>query len=584
MVNKDLLNYIVNSKKSGLSEDVIRQSLKDIGWLEVDINDAFSSFSNVKNNSLLSGKNILIVSSVLLIIFGAAAYYFLFFNSPGLEPSSSTPVPLVKAEPSSSVGPSIGPTTSPVAYKEMIDVIWEKAWLSQPAPSCTPSDYDCGSAKFYLIGKILSGTYAGQPLYIEEIQSMGTYYRHYVNQNNEIKYLTDLKIGIKGINDVPEYINFPVKPGYRLKKSYISEPFDAIKKVRKVFTDPILGDLYLTEEGCFVVELPDHLALSYDLDISFANPENGALDITFMDGAKNNDFYTFNRLSCFSQCYYLSFVEDRVIRSSERLSKVGVTSNNEDIYGIKDPADSELKKIYEDKNTVAYYSDDYKQIPKNKYTYDEFISAHPLIYWQDPLGRWIEFRNNKFLVAAEMCKPVIYLYPQKTTQLTVKVHPNGGFTFTEPFYGDGWNVIANPDGKIEDLRTGKKYDYLFWEGMGLNYPEDSKGWSVKKEDLERFFDEKLTILGLKDRELQDFKDYWLQRLTDKPYYKISFLAKEVFNKIAPLEVSSSPDVVIRIMMTSRGLDNPINIEPQELAKPVSRTGFTLVEWGGVLLK
>src|SRR3989344_725304 len=584
MANQDLLNYITNSKRSGIGEDKMRQNLKDTGWQEADINDAFNSADNLKSPSLLSKKNIVIGSLVLLVTIGASSYYFLFFNSPNLQPSDATPSSVVKTEPSSSVQPSVVPTTTPVAYQEILDVSWEKAWLLQPAPSCAPNDYNCGSSNFYLVGKVLSGTYVGQSIYIEEIQSMGTYYSHYVIQNNEIKYLDDLKIGLKGVNDIPDFINFPVKFGYRLKKSYVSEPFDAIKKVRKVFTDPILGDFYLTEEGCFVVELPDHLALSYDIDITFANTENGALNITFIDGSKNNDYYTFNELSCFSQCYYLSFVEDQDIKSAESLIRIGTASNNEDVYGIKDPNDPELKKIYEDKNTVAYYTDDYQQIPQNKYTYEQFIAANPLIYWKDPLGRWVEFRNNKFIIAAEMCKPVIYLYPEKATELTVKVHPNGGFTLTEPLYNNGWQVIAYPGSKIKDVRTGKMYDYLFWEGIGLNYPELDEGWSVKREDLKSFFDEKLTMLGLNQRELNDFEDYWLNRLSEKPFYKISFLQKEIFDRIAPLELSERPDVVIRIMMTARGLDQPTSLNSQEFNKAKARTGFTLVEWGGVLLK
>lgn len=542
---------------------------------------------NPQNFFVANKTAIAVVFFIFTVAIISMAFLVLYYRQISLNSNpvpTPTPIPAVQGMPSPSLQPSLSPQITPAAFSEMIDVNWEKAWLFQPKRSCAPNDYDCESAQFYLVGKILSGAYSNQPVYIEEIQSMGTYYRYYVIQDNDIKYLDDLKIGFRGIDDAPQFINFPVKPGYRLKKSYVSEPFAGIKKVRKVFTDPVLGDFYLTESGCLIVELPNHLALSYDLDIPFANPSNGAISMTLISGFPNSDFYTFNQPTCFSMCYYLSIIEENVLRPGERLSKIGTTSDGEDIFGIKDTNDSELKNIYEDKNTVAYYADDWAQLPQNKYTYEQFIAANPLIYWKDPLGRWIQFRNNKFIIAAEMCKPVIYLYPEKATEMTVKVHPNGGFTFTKPAYEDAWHVIAYPDGKIKDLRTGQMYDYLFWEGIGLNYPEDDKGWSVKRESLNGFFDEKLTILGLNGKESEDFKNYWLGRLSEKPYYKISFLRKEEFNQIAPLELSKNPNTVIRIMMTVRGLGQPIDIEPQELTKPADRSGFTLVEWGGVVLK
>ena len=42
-------------------------------------------------------------------------------------------------------------------------------------------------------------------------------------------------------------------------------------------------------------------------------------------------------------------------------------------------------------------------------------------------------------------KPVIYLYPEKTTEVDVKVNLDGTFTTTYPKYNDGWNVVAEPD-------------------------------------------------------------------------------------------------------------------------------------------
>ena len=46
-----------------------------------------------------------------------------------------------------------------------------------------------------------------------------------------------------------------------------------------------------------------------------------------------------------------------------------------------------------------------------------------------------------------------------------------------------------------------------------------------------------------------------------------------------LEISPTPDTLIRVLMTYKGLDEPIEVEEQILETP-ERTGFVAVEWGG----
>ena len=51
----------------------------------------------------------------------------------------------------------------------------------------------------------------------------------------------------------------------------------------------------------------------------------------------------------------------------------------------------------------------------------------------------------------------------------------------------------------------------------------------------------------------------------------------------PLEINPNPDSIIRIMMTFKGLDNPIDVKEQKLVTP-ERNGFVAVEWGGTEIK
>ena len=50
-----------------------------------------------------------------------------------------------------------------------------------------------------------------------------------------------------------------------------------------------------------------------------------------------------------------------------------------------------------------------------------------------------------------------------------------------------------------------------------------------------------------------------------------------------LIVTPKPDTMIRIVMEYQNLDTKIETKPQQLS-PISRQGFTVVEWGGTEIK
>ena len=56
-----------------------------------------------------------------------------------------------------------------------------------------------------------------------------------------------------------------------------------------------------------------------------------------------------------------------------------------------------------------------------------------------------------------MKKPVIYLYPEFTQEIEVKLDYAGELTCTYPEYKDGWHIVAHPNGKLENKE--KKYAY-----------------------------------------------------------------------------------------------------------------------------
>ena len=67
------------------------------------------------------------------------------------------------------------------------------------------------------------------------------------------------------------------------------------------------------------------------------------------------------------------------------------------------------------------------------------------------------------------------------------------------------------------------------------------------------------------------------------YNYIRFATPEEIEKNMALEINPNPDTTIRVLMTFKGLENPIEVEEQELVTP-ERVGFVAVEWGGTEIK
>ncbi|MGM9650201.1 MAG: hypothetical protein ACI3XY_09600 [Butyricicoccaceae bacterium] len=178
-------------------------------------------------------------------------------------------------------------------------------------------------------------------------------------------------------------------------------------------------------------------------------------------------------------------------------------------------------------------------------------------------------------------KPVIYLYPEQETEVSVQLDYDGELTCTYPAYEDGWSVTAQPDGTLTD-EDGKQYSYLFWEGETDVEYDMSRGFVVKGSDTAEFLQEKLSYLGLTPREYNEFIVYWLPKMQDHPYNLIAF-QQEAYTDSAALTITPQPDSILRVFMAYQPLEQPVEIEEQVLAT-FAREGFTVVEWGGTEIR
>ena len=183
----------------------------------------------------------------------------------------------------------------------------------------------------------------------------------------------------------------------------------------------------------------------------------------------------------------------------------------------------------------------------------------------------------------EDAKPVIYLYPEEPMNISVQLNfEKRIFTTIYPKFNgkNTWNVHAEPNGDI--IIKGRKYPYLFWEAKSYAKQDLNEGFIVKDSDAENFLEEKLSFLGLNDKEKTDFITFWLPVLLRNKLSLCSFQGQNYHNTMK-LNITPKPDSLIRIFLSIKKLDFPINIKEQKL-KRVERKGFTVVEWGGSDIK
>jgi hypothetical protein len=367
------------------------------------------------------------------------------------------------------------------------------------------------------------------------------------------------------------------------------------------------GRFFQTE--ALYMRLPDNTTAIYMADIPFLDAKNNEKvpHITWNDGSENTESYFWNEWwhMCGPQRGSFGTVVRGSIQMMSReqedlistgypnavetsidipysdtdLIEIGRTDSWESIRSFRDKDHPVLKNFYMKPYT---YMQEVFDPPMRTLPYEKFVRAVPLFFYRDTLGRDILFVNSRFYFQ-DACgaKPIIYLYPEKTERISVQLDTSRKAFISAPLYRHGWDIMVEPDGRITDIFTKREYPYLFWEDV-LSYPTPLRGWIVSREDVPAFLREKLTHMGLNEKEQQDFLDYWLPHMQSESAYRISFLQDKDMNRIAPLHINPKPDSIIRVFMDfSPASDPSMHIESQILTQG-KRSGYSVIEWGGKL--
>lgn len=177
-------------------------------------------------------------------------------------------------------------------------------------------------------------------------------------------------------------------------------------------------------------------------------------------------------------------------------------------------------------------------------------------------------------------KPILYLYPKEDIFVNIKLKYSDKIKTSYPKYNNGWYVLAKPNGSLYDVNN-KYYYALYWDEESNSNVDFSEGFYVTKDEAIKFLEEKLTIIGLNNKEKNEFIMYWLPKLEDNEKSLVYFELTEERQKENELIINPAPDSLLRVNMHVKKVNTKTEIKEQELPS-FERRGFVAVEWGGTI--
>lgn len=391
-----------------------------------------------------------------------------------------------------------------------------------------------------------------------------------IDAPNEFEYLGTRwarQGGLFAPDSTPLDTNFE-KPNHDLTRVSFGE---LVSKEKKNLENQFIGSV------SYFVRIADGFYLNYKMDDSRA--DDGTLMADWKSKYENFRSLSFTGGSTNGGCGTVG--DNRYYPKSgeiEGLEQVGTLKTGKPLYLVKDANNAVAGTFYSEYLSPLSYGN---ASPMSR---SDFFKHITVLLSPDPFGQgYLFYKNiddNTLIQGAECAKPVIYLYPEKTTNVSIKVGAH--VTKSEPEYGSGWKVTVEPNGVLHD-ENGKKWQSLFWDGRGYGeYPTIREGHVVSRQNVRGAIDHDLTALGLNERERTDFLEFWMPHMPDAPYIRLSWLTTSEMNQLAPLAVSPQPDTIIRVFLDFSGQESAkTQLKPQTLLS-IPRKGFTLVEWGGLL--
>lgn len=218
----------------------------------------------------------------------------------------------------------------------------------------------------------------------------------------------------------------------------------------------------------------------------------------------------------------------------------------------------------------------------NNWKVQQLMLPYIRAYYLGKSGRKFGWGEIFQLPALESAlKPNIYLYPIEEMDVTLVFPIESRLLTVIPDYHQTWEVKVKPSGEIKE--NNQSYAYLFYESMTtVTHFQKQNGWVIPAENRVEVFEDILQAYHFNQTEIDDFIEFWDERLDDTQVYIMYPQDTKAVDLAMPLDVYPTPDSIYRLWFIFEAFDDQIITSPQ--ITPINRSGFTLVEWGGIILE
>jgi len=182
-------------------------------------------------------------------------------------------------------------------------------------------------------------------------------------------------------------------------------------------------------------------------------------------------------------------------------------------------------------------------------------------------------------ILVSILKPNIYLYSDMPLEVTVEFIYPELLTVSIPDYDYGWKVGVSKDGTLID--ENGSYGFLFYESKSnLSDFQTRSGFLLGVENRERQLHEILDLYGFNETEKADFIEFWTEVLDSERVYVMYPQGTEILERVMPVSTNPEPDSIFRLWFAFEAADK--SPDPPVI-ETITRSGLTLVEWGGFIL-
>ena len=464
----------------------------------------------------------------------------------------------------------------------------------------------------YLIGTTIKGKYVfgmstgvnetitiNEKEYSDDLYSISTTYTNlkndgiYIINNNNYSYLMDSNNN-KKLYDLERDNNYQsyniITNGHlslieKLNLDWISQVMLLDKDYNVILTSDTRDGYYnLTKDGLGIINVKKETVTENGYSYEKIITTDTTYTIYGNDGKEKYTSKKYDDIKILTSGYVLAVDDGKLVLLEQKDgNKVAefTTWNSDNMY-----VHTALSGWYEEnKKEGVYFIVEDKSITKEeaegRLEKGDIDSGMPLAYEYYYIPKTKE-TGKLYTVVGGYAKPMLYLYPESdNTKISVKFEKEDILTTTYPKYNNGWAISVNKDGNIYD---GKRNYYgLYWEEKGSTNISFNEGFYVTEDTALTFLEEKLDLLGLTERESNEFITYWLPILEKNKKSLVYFELTDSREKYNKLLIDPKPDSLLRVAIHIKKVDEVTKIKEQKLPT-FKRVGFTVVEWGGVIHK